>query len=222
MQCNWLAIVRGDGGVRACVFCGQHKREHSKRISVASVLAMLNVQEQALQEEIFARTLRNMCQASLDSHVMSAAEDREAQFSACLCCHHWVARRSKKRIIFPLQALSWYVNTMQTLCGKNMDHRVVMRLCEVLCQHGPMPPVGAPSAAVQSPAPPHPTAQNTYCFLFNNMEKELFARIATGSVDAVGAHIADFYHVQNACTMFTPSCALVEKLRKSQARRAAP
>jgi len=63
MQCNWLAIVRGDGEVRACVFCGQHRREHSKPISVASVLALLQAQHPLLQTE--ARTLRNLCQAAL-------------------------------------------------------------------------------------------------------------------------------------------------------------
>jgi len=250
MQCNWLAVVRGDGGARACVFCGQHRRQHGKHISVASVLGMLRTQSQALQEESFARTLRNMCQAALDSHAHCSGDEREAHFSACLCCHHWVARRVKTQLVFPMQALSWYVNTMQTLGGKNMDHRVVMRLCQVLSEGGPVPAAALSCPALSCPAQSlaarsHPRAQtptrantptrahdantptrahNTYCALFNVLENSLFARIAAGAVGDVGGHMAAFYHSQNACTIFSPSCALVEKLRKNHAgdRSASP
>ena len=241
MQCNWLSVVRGDDGARACVFCGQHRRKHSKCVGVASVLAMLDSQCPALQGEGFARTLRNICNGALDSHARHATDNREAHFMACLCCHHWVARRKKKMLVFPLQALAWYVNTLQPFASKNMDHRVVVRLCQVLHERGPLP------AAVEQPAPrltlppgptvPTPTnttptnttpttttpttttpgALNTYAALFNNSEKALFTRIAGDSVGAVGAHLARFYHRENACTMFSPNCALVEKLRRSRA-----
>ena len=235
MQCNWLAVVRGDGGERACVFCGQHRREHSKSIGVAGVVRMLDSQGPGLQDECFARTLRNICAGALDSHARWGADEREAQFSACLCCHHWVARRRKKALVFPLQALSWYVNTMLTLNGKNMDHRVVMRLCQVITARGPVPAavLDAARTAVLDAAHKAERAQghtqtqetlgetrarNTYAALFNDSEKTLFARIAADSIDAVGAHLARFYHSQNARTMFSPSCALVEKLRKCRER----
>ena len=245
MQCNWLAVVRGDGGARACVFCGQHLREHSKCVGVAGVLAMLDAQSPALQGECFARTLRNVCHAALDAHARDAADDREAHFMACLCCHHWVARRRKKTLVFPLQALSWYVNTLQTLGGKNMDHRVVVRLCQVLLERGPAPapvvraapffrPARLALAPALAPTPtqaqaqtetktetqtqtPTPTALNTYAALFNPTEKRLFARIAADGVGAVGAHLARFYHAQNASTIFSPDCAIVEKLRRNGA-----
>jgi hypothetical protein len=245
MQCNWLSVVRGDDGARACVFCGQHRREHSKCVGVASVLAMLNSQCPALQGEGFARTLRNICHGALDSHARHATDNREAHFMACLCCHHWVARRKKKTLVFPLQALAWYVNTLQPFAGKNMDHRVVVRLCQVLHERGPLPVAvefPAPQtlalgATAPAPAAAHTTAAktgahsthnthstldthstlNTFAALFNDSEKALFARIAGDSVGAVGAHLARFYHRENACTMFSPSCALVEKLRRSRA-----
>jgi len=226
MQCNWLAVVCGDGGARACVFCGQHRREHSKSIGVAGVKRMMDSQMPALQDECFARTLRNICAGALDSHARWGADEREAQFSACLCCHHWVARRRKTALVFPLQALSWYVNTMQTLNGKNMDHRVVMRLCQVLTECGPQPaavPVAAHAVTRETLGALGETrARNTYAALFNDSEKALFARIAADSIDAVGTHLARFYHSQNARTIFSPSCALVEKLRKCHARSATP
>jgi len=258
MECNWLAVVRGDGGARACVFCGQHRREHSKSIGVAGVGRMIDSQKPALQDERFARTLRNICAGALDSHARWGADEREAQFSACLCCHHWVARRRKTALVFPLQALSWYVNTMQTLHGKNMDHRVVMRLCQVLTERGPLP-AAVPDAArtaeralaraqarvetqaqaqtkTQAQAQTKTQAQaqtktqtlgetrapNTYAALFNDSEQALFARIAADSIDAVGTHLARFYHSQNARTIFSPSCALVEKLRRYRARSPTP
>ena len=239
MQCNWLSVVRGDSGARACVFCGQHRREHSKCVGVASVLAMLDSQCPALQGEGFARTLRNICNGALDSHARHATDNCEAHFMVCLCCHHWVARRKKKMLVFPLQALAWYVNTLQPFAGKNMDHRVVVRLCQVLHERGPLPaavelpaprmalpPTPAPTTPAATtptlltpttPAPTTPGALNTYAALFNNSEKALFARIAGDSVNAVGAHLARFYHRENACTMFSPNCALVEKLRRSRA-----
>ena len=136
-----------------------------------------------------------------------------------------MARRKKTALVFPLQALSWYVNTMQTLNGKNMDHRVVMRLCQVLTECGPLP--AAPDAAhalTQETlgALGETRARNTYAALFNDSETALFARIAADSIDAVGTHLALFYHSQNARTIFSPSCALVEKLRKCHARSATP
>ena len=229
MQCNWLAVVRGDGGARACVFCGQHRREHSKSIGVAGVVRMIDSQGPALQDERFARTLRNICAGALDSHARWGADEREAQFSACLCCHHWVARRRKTALVFPLQALSWYVNTMQTLNGKNMDHRVVMRLSQVLTECGPLPAAVSDAArtadrarALTQETLGETRAPNTYAALFNDSEKALFARIAADSIDAVGTHLARFYHSQNASTIFSPSCALVEKLRKCHARSATP
>jgi len=121
------------------VFCGQHRREHSKPVSVASVLVLLDEQDPALHGELFARTLRNMCAGALVSHAQWQPQEREAMFGACLCCHHWVARRKKGRLLFPLQALSWYVNTMLPVGTKNMDHRVVMRLSTTLGERGPLP-----------------------------------------------------------------------------------
>jgi len=230
MQCNWLAVVRGNDGARTCVFCGQHRREHSKCVRIASVLAMLDSQCPALQDGGFARTLRNMCNSALDSHARHATDNREAHFMACLCCHHWVARHEKKMHVFPLQALAWYVNTLQPITGRNMDHRVVVRLCQVLYERGPLPATIEPAAPwltqttprplttlTTQTTPTTPAAHNTYAALFNNSEKALFARIAGDSVGAVGAHLARFYHCQNACTMFSPNCVLVEKLRRSRA-----
>ena len=129
MQNNWLGIVRGDGEARACVFCGQHRREHCKSISVSAVLLMLNSQELFLQEELYSRALRNVCTAALASHAAWQHDDRDAVFSACLCCHHWVAQRKKGMLVFPLQALVWYINTMMPVGKKNMDHRVGRCAC---------------------------------------------------------------------------------------------
>jgi len=133
--------------------------------------------------------------------------------------------------VFPLQALSWYVNTMLTLNGKNMDHRVVMRLCQVLTGRGPVPAAVLDAARTAERAQGHTKTQetlggtgarNTYAALFNDSERALFARIAADSIDAVGAHLARFYHSQNARTIFSPSCALVEKLRKCRERSPTP
>ena len=198
MQCNWLAIVRDDGGARACVFCGQHCREHSKPLSVASVLALLDAQAPQLQTELVARSLRIVCQAALDSHARAQSDDGNAGFSACLCCHHWVARCRKKTLLFPLQALAWYVVTLRPVGGKHMDHRVVLRLCAVLAERGPLPgpPPGAPvvPGAVGAPVVPGAACDNHYSTLFTPQERALFADIAAHSVDSVGARITHHYH----------------------------
>jgi len=245
MPCNWLAIVRADGEARACVFCGQHRREQSKPVSVASVLLLLDEQDPALHDELFARTLRNMCAGALASHAQWQPQEREAMFGACLCCHHWVSRRKKGRLLFLLQALSWYVNTMLPVGAKNMDHRVVMRLSTTLVARGPLPADAcagdtrvAHDTGVRTDGTDgtdsmdttdttdtahttHTTdtrAANHYSTLFNTQEQKLFAAIAAGCIDNVGDLIAEFYHSENASTIFSPSTAIVEKLRKSQAR----
>ena len=220
MQCNWLGIVRGDGGVRACVFCGQNKREHCKIITVVSVQNLLAAQRDVLQTEIFSRTLHNICWSAIDSHDTCMLDEGEASFSACLCCHHWVARRKKSKIIFPLQALSWYVNTLRTMEGKNMDHRVVLRLCQALCAKGPLPlhiDMQAKTTSLKDHMS-NKTAHNHYMFLFKSSEINLFEQIATNNIESIGWRLAQFYHTQNALTIFSPSCALVEKIRKSQSR----
>jgi len=178
---------------------------------------------------LYARTLRNLCQAALDSHARWEPEDREAIFSACLCCHHWVARRKKTTLVFPLQALSWYVNTLRTVGGKNMDHRVVMRLCAALNELGPLPrpPPAVPRKRAGALASAHANAAQTalclnhYSFLFNAQELALFRDIAAHGIDCVGARIAHFYHRTNARTIFSPSSSLVEKLRKCHSDAAA-
>jgi len=233
MQTNWLSIVRGDGEARACVFCGQHRREHCKSIGVGAVLVMLDGQEPSLRDELFSRALRNVCEAALGSHAAWREDDRDAVFSACLCCHHWVARRKKGKLVFPLQALVWYINTMLPLGSKNMDHRVVMRLCQTLGELGPAPaaprtdaaPVtGTLASTLASTQTPHiqhtpkPQVANFYSSLFSIKEMALFAQVAANQIDNVGDVLAHYYHHQNASTMFSANSALVEKLRKSQSR----
>jgi len=226
MPCNWLALVRGNGEARACVFCGQHRREHSKPVSMASVLALLDAQDPALHGELFARALRNVCRSAAASHAQCMPAERQGVFGACLCCHHWVARRKRGNLLFPLQALAWYVNTMLPVDDKHMDHQVIKRLCQTLHEHGPRPTGFAHDtcSAADTAHTLHGGATddtvNHYSTLFNTQENALFARIAAGSIDSVGVLITQFYHRENACTIFLPSTALVEKLRKIQARRA--
>lgn len=231
MHDNWLSIVRGDGEVRACVFCGQYRRDHCKAIAISTVLAMLKTQEPCLHDELFHRALHNVCHAALASHAAWQHEDREAMLSACLCCHHWVARRKRRKLIFPMQALVWYVNTLMPIGKKNMDHRVVVRLCQTLSEMGPAPKQLATHTASPrhtSPTPlsspgPSPTEANTrvtnfYATLFSSHEKALFAEIARSNIDNTADIIARYYHTQNACTIFSANSSLVEKLRKGQSR----
>ena len=217
MQCNWLAIVRGDGGLRACVFCGQHKREHCKIVTVASVEKLLAAQCDAWQNDIFARTLQNICKSARHSHEFCNMDETEANFSACLCCHHWVARRKKNNIIFPLQALSWYVNTLRPVQGKNMDHRVVLRLCQALSAQGPLPFNINMQDSTQSKqeSSSRLACLNHYRCLFNSTQKKLLDQVASNSIQSIGWRLAKFYHKQNAFTIFLPNSSLVEKIRKS-------
>ena len=223
MENNWLSIVRGDGEARACVFCGQHRREHCKSIGVSAVLSMLNSQQLCLQDELFSRAMCNVCDAALATHAAWQNDDSDAGFSACLCCHHWVARRKKGRLVFPLQALVWYVNTMMPLGKKNMDHRVVMRLCQTLSEPGPamkLPHTTHPNAASTQVASTQ--VSNFYSSLFSSQEKALFAQIACTTIDNIGDVIARYYHTQNAHSIFSASSSLVEKLRKSESRKDRP
>jgi len=232
MENNWLSIVRGDGEARACVFCGQHRREHCKSIGVSAVLSMLNAQQPCLQDELFSRAMRNVCDAALATHAAWQNDDRDAGFSACLCCHHWVARRKKGRLVFPLQALVWYVNTMRPLGKKNMDHRVVMRLCQTLSEPGPavkLPHTTHLTASTQAASTQAASTQaastqvsNFYSSLFSSQEKALFAQIACTTIDNIGDVIARYYHTQNAHSIFSASSSLVEKLRKSESRKDRP
>jgi len=219
MQCNWLSIVRGDGGLRACVFCGQHKREHCKTISVSSVKKLLAAQGDKCKDDVFSCTMHNICQSAIDSHDVCKIDEAEANFSACLCCHHWVARRKKKKYIFPLQALAYYVHTLRTVEGKNMDHRVVLRLCKALSAKGPAPLginlQGLVKTHVHTDTESQTSADNHYIYLFKQ-ERFLLEEIACNSIKNIGLRMAQFYHTQNASTIFSQSCYVVEKIRKSQ------
>lgn len=202
METTWKSIVWSDNeDTRACVYCGCRTNDPRKSIPVAHVERILARQCPELRNDIFSRTMHNICEAANTAHAYHTTDSEkpsEACFITCLCCHHWVERRFKQNIfVLPLQALFWYTSTVRAVSHKNMDHRVVRRLCISLC-------VKAEDAAT-----------NFYWCMFGPAEQRIFAALSVQDVEGITNCISLHYHEQNAGSMFTTDCRTVERLRKA-------
>ena len=49
----------------------------------------------------------------------------------------------------------------------------------------------------------------------NPSDQRLFAALSALGIDEISNHMSLHYHQQNACSMFTTDCCLVERLRKA-------
>jgi len=143
-QSTWESIVLPlEVEHRACVFCGGLSEASKKVTSIDNVLDILDSQAPAIQANPIACTVSNICASAVAAHALLRRDKTplgggrrrkpHAVLCACHSCHHWVNRRFKlANFLLPLQALSWYINTLVCITKKNLDHRVVFRLSCVL------------------------------------------------------------------------------------------
>lgn len=204
-QSTWERIVLPlDIEKRACIFCGCVTDSSKKVASIDFVQDIVDAQALCVQNELAARMINNVCASAIAAHKLlrpaqpgNRQKKNHAILCACHSCHHWVNRRYKlPNFLLPLQALSWYVNTLICITKKNLDHRVVFRLCCVLTRPG------------------IDGLTNYYRTLFSENELSLFANISCDTVHEVSPKVAAYYYARNGWCMFLSNSKLVEYIRR--------
>ena len=192
---------------RACVFCGGLSEVSKKVTSIDHVLDILESQAQQVQEHPISSTLNNICSSAVAAHELFCRDKpsvgtgrrrkQQAVLCACHSCHHWVNRRFKlPNFLLPMQALSWYINTLVCITKKNLDHRVVFRLACVL--------------STNKDCDKH----NYYRCLFSDQELVLFETIQSDTVHEVAPKVAAYHYARNGASMFLNSSKMVEYIRR--------
>lgn len=198
---------------RACIMCGDTTLNPHRSVPVATLLEEL---EPVHKDQVCA-VIRNVANASACVYDTYGSKDIEARVVICMCCQHWINRRSKRKnhrratpALLPLQALMSYVRTLQMPSDESdesapgggsvepiecMDARVVRRLVVSLTQDAAGRPL------------------NYYLTLFAESERVLFYSMRHKKTSELHNMVALHYHAANAHTNFFTTASAAEAVR---------
>ena len=199
MSSTWRAIIDAEAERRACVFCGVLAEGVLKVAAVDEVLALLGAQGEFLGGDALHCTYRNLCLSALAASALAAARTgpspQHDRFGTCACCAHWVGKRvARPNFLFPMQALQFHLQSMPFVDGKQLDTRVVHRLCAALGR----------ADGGQS---------NFFRAAFSDAELAACAGVAAAPVALVTPTLAAFMWAENARAPFLRDARLSELVR---------
>ena len=138
--------------------CGVLVPHVYKTVAISQVQGVLEMQRLMLRNDPLHCVYANLCAAALE---VTGEDD---VFHCCSCCHHWTGKRmAGARFLFLLQALKLHLQSMPFIAGKQLDTRVIFRLCVTLSRPGE-------------------TLRNYLASLFSESELRLFSLISSGTV----------------------------------------
>lgn len=120
--------------MQACFFCGNARPVVVKQYVKDKVAAMLRKQEQrGVQDPVLVFT----CNLFEEKQKELAAQDGQQNITSCMCCHHWIQRRSALLPLppLPMQNLLWFVLSMQWYDEKKSDKRILLRLAKEIASN---------------------------------------------------------------------------------------
>ena len=121
-----MAVAPGQTNVPTCFYCGNKNMAVHRLVCHETIQNTINKQREAGINDIVLNFTQNLLTSIVKIY---ENEDKDTWIVNCMCCYHWVTRRSVLPVPpLPMQNLLWFMSCLEWYDDKKCDKRILVRL----------------------------------------------------------------------------------------------